>query len=76
MMEDFLHHLKSKNYQKRVVGIVENGSWAPTAGKQMKAVLEGLKNITICDEMVSIKSTMKDADVEAMERLADEMLAK
>ena len=42
----------------------------------MKAVLEGLKNITICDEMVSIKSTMKDADVEAMERLADEMLAK
>jgi flavorubredoxin len=76
VMEDFLHHLKSKNYQKRVVGIVENGSWAPTAGKQMKAVLEGLKNITICDEMVSIKSTMKDADVEAMERLADEMLAK
>ncbi len=76
VMEDFLHHLKSKNYQKRVVGIIENGSWAPTAGKQMKAVLEGLKNITICDEMVSIKSTMKDADVEAMERLADEMLAK
>lgn len=76
VMEDFLHHLKSKNYQKRVVGIMENGSWAPTAGKQMKAVLEGLKNITICDEMVSIKSTMKDADVEAMERLADEMLAK
>ncbi len=76
VMEDFLHHLKSKNYQKRVVGIMENGSWAPTAGKQMKAVLEGLKNITICNEMVSIKSTMKDADVEAMERLADEMLAK
>lgn len=76
VMEDFLHHLKSKNYQKRVVGIMENGSWAPMAGKQMKAVLEGLKNITICDEMVSIKSTMKDADVEAMERLADEILAK
>ena len=76
VMEDFLHHLKSKNYQKRVVGIVENGSWAPTAGKQMKAVFEGLKNITICDEMVSIKSVMKDADVAAMERLADEILAK
>lgn len=76
VMEDFLHHLKSKNYQKRVVGIVENGSWAPTAGKQMKAVCEGLKNITICDEMVSIKSVMKDADVAAMERLADEILAQ
>lgn len=76
VMEDFLHHLKSKNYQKRTVGIMENGSWAPVAGKQMKAVFEGLKNITLCDEMVSIRSTMKEADVEAMEKLADELLSK
>lgn len=75
VMEDFLHHLKSKNYQKRTVGIMENGSWAPMAGKQMKAILESLKEITICDEVVSIKSTMNEATLEAMERLADEILA-
>ncbi len=75
VMEDFLHHLKSKNYQKRTVGIMENGSWAPMAGKQMKAILESLKEITICDEVVSIKSTMNQATLEAMERLADEILA-
>lgn len=76
VMEDFLNHLKNKNYQKRVVGIVENGSWAPMAGKQMKAFFENMKNITICDEMVSIKSTVKEDTVAAMERLADELLAK
>lgn len=76
VMEDFLLHLKNKNYQKRVVGIMENGSWAPTAGKQMKAILENMKNITICDEMVSIKSTMNIAAKESMQRLADEILSK
>ena len=76
VMEDFLNHLKSKNYQKRVVGIMENGTWAPTAGKQMRATLETMKNITLCDETVTIKSTMNDTTVEAMEKLADEILAK
>lgn len=76
VMEDFLHHLKSKNYQKRTVGIIDNGSWAPMAGKQMKAILETLKDITICEESVSIRSTMKEENVTAMERLADEILAK
>ena len=51
VMEDFLSHLKSKNYQKRIVGIMENGSWAPMAGKQMRAALEGMKEITICDQV-------------------------
>ena len=74
-MEYFLHNLKSKNYKKRTVVIMENGSWAPMAGKQMKAILESLKEITICDEVVSIKSTMNQATLEAMERLADEILA-
>lgn len=76
VMEDFLLHLRNKNYQKRVVGIMENGSWAPTAGKQMKAILENMKNITICDEMVSVKSTMNAAAKESMQRLADEILSK
>lgn len=76
VMEDFLSHLKSKNYQKRVAGIMENGSWAPMAGKQMRAALEGMKEITICDQVVTIKSTMKDSTVADMEKLADEILAK
>ena len=76
VMEDFLSHLKSKNFQKRVVGIMENGSWAPMAGKQMRAVFEGMKEITICDQVVTIKSTMKDSTIADMEKLADEILAK
>lgn len=76
VMEDFLLHLKNKNYQKRVVGVMENGSWAPMAGKQMKAILENMKNITICDEVVSIKSTVNAASRESMQRLADEILSK
>ncbi len=76
VMEDFLHHLKSKNYQNRVVGVMENGTWAPMAAKQMKATLEEMKNLTICDEVVTIKSTMNDTTVTAMEKLADEILSK
>lgn len=76
VMEDFLNHLKSKNYQKRIVGIMENGSWAPMAGKQMRAVFEGMKEITICDQVVTIKSTMKDSTIADMEKLADEILSK
>ena len=57
-MEDFLHHLKAKNYQKRTVGIIENGSWAPSAAKQMRAILEEMKNITICEPVVTIKSCL------------------
>ncbi|MDE6110333.1 MAG: FprA family A-type flavoprotein [Eubacterium sp.] len=73
-MEAFLHHLKSKAYQNRTVALVENGSWAPCANKAMSAVLEPMKNVSICENKVTIKSTMKDADVEALEALADEIL--
>ena len=76
VMEDFLRHLKSKNYQKRTVGIMENGSWAPMAGKQMRAILEEMKNLTICDSQVTIRSTMNDKNVEEMKQLAEELLAK
>lgn len=75
-MEDFLHHLKSKNFQKRTVALMENGSWAPMAAKTMKGVLEQMKEITICDKIVSIKSTMKEATIPEMEALAEELLAK
>lgn len=73
-MEDFLSHLKAKNYQKRIVGMIENGSWAPMAAKKMKEYFEGMKNITVCETVVSIKSTMKQDDLATMEELANQLL--
>jgi len=73
-MHDFLHHLKLKNYQSRKVAIVENGSWAPTAGRVMRAMLEGMKNIDIVEPMVTIRSRMKGGDLPAMEQLASALL--
>lgn len=75
-MEDFLHHLKSKTYRKRTVALMENGSWAPVAAKNMRTLLEQMKDITICDKVVTIKSAMKEATVADMEALADELLGK
>ena len=74
-MYDFLHHLKLKTYQKRRVGIIENGSWAPCAGRIMKGMIETMKEIEIVEPMVSIRSTMKQGDIPALEALADAMLA-
>ena len=73
-MHDFLHHLKLKAYQKRRVGIIENGSWAPCAGRVMKGMLETMKEIEIVEPMVTIRSTMKQADIPALEALVDAML--
>ena len=73
-MQDFLHHLQSKAYQNRKVGIVENGSWGTTAARTMKAILEPMKNITIVDPVVTIKSTLKESDIPNLEALADAML--
>ena len=65
-MEDFLAHLRAKNFQKRTVGLMENGSWAPTAAKSMRAILDGMKDLKICDQTVSILSTMNEKNVEEM----------
>lgn len=73
-MYDFLHHLKMKNYQKRRVAIVENGSWAPTAGRVMRAMLEGMKEIEIVEPVVTIRSRMKEGDLAAMELLSTSLL--
>lgn len=73
-MQDFLHHLQSKAYQKRTVGILENGSWAPTAAKAMRGILETMKDVTIVEPVVTIKSTLKEADIPALEELADAIL--
>ena len=74
-MEDFLHRLVHKNLQKRTFGLIENGSWAPCAARGMKGILEGMKEVNVCENVVSIKSTMKDTDVAKMEELAKEILA-
>lgn len=74
-MHDLLQHLSMKNWQNRKVGLIENGSWGPTAAKTMKAMLEGMKNITICENVVTIKSAMKETDKPKLEALADEILA-
>lgn len=74
-VEEFLLHLKSKNYQKRKVGIMDNGTWAPMAGKHMKTMLEAMKNITICNQTVSIRSAVNETNEKEMEQLANEILA-
>ncbi len=73
-VEDFIYHLEMKTYQKRKVALMENGSWAPIANKKMAERFAAMKDITVCENKVTIKSAMKDADVAAMEALADELL--
>lgn len=70
-MQDFLHHLQSKAYQKRTVGILENGSWGPTAGRTMKSILETMKNVSIVEPLVTIKSALKEENMADLEALAD-----
>jgi flavorubredoxin len=69
-MEDFLHHLQIKGYQNRTVGLVENGTWAPMAAKAMRSYLESMKNITILEDVVTIRSSYKAENEEAMDKLA------
>lgn len=73
-MHDFLTHLKAKAFQKRTVGIIENGSWAPTAAKTMKDLLAQMQKIEIIEPSVTIRTTMKEADVQELEKLADELI--
>lgn len=73
-MEDFLYHLKIKNFQNRKAAIIENGTWAPMAGKHMKAYLESMKNIELVGDVVTIKSTMSKKNLEELNALADALL--
>ena len=69
-MEDFLYHLKLKNYQKRTVGILENGSWAPMAGKLMREYVEGFKDCVVAEPVVTVKSALNDASRAQLKALA------
>lgn len=73
-MEDFLHRLKAKNYQKRTVGMIENGSWGPTAARSMNALLEGAKALNIVEPVVTIKSSLKPENIPQLEDLAERLL--
>lgn len=73
-MEDFLSHLKSKNFQKRTVALMENGTWAPMAAKKMREYLEGMKEINICEPVVTIKSAMKEETLKVMDELAEKLV--
>ena len=74
VMHDFLHHLQIKNYQKRRFGIVENGSWAPSAGRVMREMIEAMKDCQIVEPMVTIRSRMKPADEGQLAKLAEAMI--
>ena len=72
-MEDFLHHLKGKNYQKRTVALIENGTWAPSANKAMTEILSQMKDIAILDTPITIRGAVKDEDKKALDALADRL---
>lgn len=73
-MEDFLSHLKAKNYQKRTVALIENGTWAPMAGKKMREILEGMKDVKVLENTVTIRSAVKADTVSALDMLADDVM--
>ena len=74
VMEDFLNHLKAKNYSNRKVGVVENGTWAPMAAKKMTEILATLKNVTLAETVVTVKSTLSAESEAAMDKLVSEMV--
>lgn len=73
-MEDFLHHLKGKNYQKRTVALIENGSWAPSAKKAMGDILSQMNAVTVLEPSVTIRGAMKEEDIAALSALAEELM--
>lgn len=75
-MEAFLHDLKALNLQKRTVAILENGTWAPASGRHMKAILEGMKNMTVLENSVALKSSLAENQLDALQALADEIAAQ
>lgn len=73
-MHNFLHQLQGKNYQKRKIAIIENGTWAPSAGKKMLEIVENMKDITVCKKIVTIRSRMNEKNKEEMKELVEELL--
>ena len=74
VMDDFISHLKAKNYQNRKVAFIENGSWAPVAGRKMREAMQALKDITIVEPMVTVESTVKADTIKQLEALANALI--
>ena len=74
--EEFIRHLQAKSWQNRRVGLIENGSWAPTAGRVMKEMFAGMKNVEVLEPMVSLRSTLKSTDIPALESLAEAVISR
>ena len=74
-MENLLMDLKAHGLQNRTVAVIDNGTWAATAGRQMKELVGGMKNMTVLEESVSLKSSVKEPQREALEALADQLAA-
>jgi flavorubredoxin len=72
-MKTFIHHLTERNYQSRTVALIENGTWAPNAAKVMRGMLEGCKNLTVLDDVVTIRSAMNAENREAVAKLAQQL---
>ena len=72
-MKEFIHHLTDRNFQNRKIAFMENGSWAPTAAKTMKKMLEGSKNLTFADTTVTLLSALSETSKAQVEELAKEM---
>lgn len=73
-MEHFLNHLKGKNFQKRKIGIIENGTWAPSAAKSMLDIINKMKDINLCNNIITIKSTLKESDLQLLDNMANELI--
>ena len=73
-MENLLHHIAAHNLQNRTVALIQNGSWAPTSGKQMKEIVESMKNMTILENMPTLKSAVKEDQLEQLQALADSIV--
>ena len=75
VMADFLHHLQSKNYQKRTVALIENGSWAPSAARTMKGMLDAMKEFRVVDPVVTVGGALMESDFASVEQMAEALLA-
>ncbi|MGM9803053.1 MAG: FprA family A-type flavoprotein [Muribaculaceae bacterium] len=74
VMDDFIRHLRAKNFQNRKVAFIENGSWAPVAGRKMHEAMQSLKDITIVEPMVTVKSAVNDDTIKQLEALAQTLI--
>ena len=75
-MREFLDHLKERSYKNRTIGLIENGTWAPTAAKTMMKILEEFKGLTFIDTTVTIRSAVSEENIAALDQMADELCAK